>query len=199
MTFAMKQSLVAAAVGLGCLGVVMECRSANGAVLTYSLSNINFTDGTTIVGSFGFDPSQGNGGQAGSVNFTVANPNPANGVQGFPFGTINESSDVGIVGTNTFIQVNYFASSIPYLIFLAFNPELSTGSSVVIGFYGFGGNRVGLEMSGAGSVAPSFTDPDPVPVPAPPGVLGLLLPGALAAHKARKSQRAAALAQKTPV
>ncbi|MBF2099289.1 MAG: hypothetical protein IGQ88_13080 [Gloeomargaritaceae cyanobacterium C42_A2020_066] len=181
MTFAMKQTLLAVAVGAGCVGMVMDVRPAVAATLTWTLSGFNFADGTTAVGSFDYDADTNT---YSNINITVSNPIPANGVPGYVYGTFTDSDFIGGSSTALLLGPN------ENLFDQSFGSPL-TNAGGTIGVTASYGN---LDIVDIRNTTGTISTVGATPVPAPPGVLGLLLSGALAAHKARKSRSDAALA-----
>ncbi|MBF2097123.1 MAG: hypothetical protein IGQ88_01935 [Gloeomargaritaceae cyanobacterium C42_A2020_066] len=174
MTLALKRSLLTVAIGVGCVGVVMDVRPAAAISLTWTLSGFNFVDGTTAVGSFDYDADTNT---YSNISIIVDNPIPANGVPGYSFPSVFTDSDIFFGDSSSLVlgpDNNLFDQFFDI-------PLTNAGGTIgVIANYGDNFGDGVRQTTGTISAVG-------VPVPAPPGVLGLLLSGALAARKSRRA------------
>lgn len=164
---------LALAMGMGGAGVVLDAQPAEAASLTWTLIGVSFTDGTTAVGSFDYDADTF---VYSNLSITLDNPIPGNGVPGFTLPRTFITSGIDVAGSQTLSSIE----SPDFFSLVYSNPLTNAGGTIpLVAAYGRGG-------SGSAFGSGTLSAPSGVPVPAPPGVLGLLLSGALAARQRLK-------------
>jgi hypothetical protein len=169
-----KLSAAVAAFSIVAAYAALAGSTASAAVVTFTLTNVQFSDGGSATGSFTYDSSLVNITSANITTTTVGTPGPGM----FPGQTYTDASRAFVSEFQPNTTLFFFITgSDPNLALLrmlvsGFPPSISTSSPILLGFSAEQASGPVVRTISAGSLVPTA-----VPIPAAGLPFGLVLAG----------------------